>query len=235
MNLMISHATGGMAPLSDYKRCRQALLEDAAIQSKVPRMVRTCRDPDAFWGHAKGVATGPGSYQARREYVRHEFEPLLEHLERAHLSPIDGLVEDATTLLDADSVRAAWTKAMNRRESDPEGAITAARTMMESVCKTVLDDRGIVYARKDDLPALYKAVSNALNLAPSNHTEIQFKAILGGCTTVVNNLGSIRNQASDSHGQGRKTYKPAGRHAALAVNLAGAMALFLMETHQAAP
>jgi hypothetical protein len=101
------------------------------------------------------------------------------------------------------------------------------------VCKTILDDRGVSYERKDDLPTLYKAVSDTLNLAPSNHTEVQFKAILGACTTVVNNLGAIRNQASDSHGQGRKAYRPAGRHAALAVNLAGSMALFLMETHEA--
>jgi hypothetical protein len=31
-------------------------------------------------------------------------------------------------------------------------------------------------------------------------------AILGGCTTVVNGVGSIR---SDAHGQGRRLYRPA--------------------------
>ena len=50
---------------------------------------------------------------------------------------------------------------------------------------------------------------------------------------MVNGLGSIRNRDSDAHGQGRKSYRPAERHAALAVNLAGSMALFLMETHEA--
>ena len=154
--------------------------------------------------------------------------------ERTHGSPIDAEVEGATIALNAESVVAAWTKAMSRRTSDPDGAITAARSLLESVCKTILEDRGIAYNdRKDDLPKLYSRVSKALKLAPSDHTEEQFKAILGGCTTVVNGLGAIRNRASDAHGQGRKSYRPAERHAALAVNLAGSMALFLMETHKA--
>ncbi|MCD6726893.1 MAG: abortive infection family protein [Solirubrobacteraceae bacterium] len=118
--------------------------------------------------------------------------------------------------------------------TDPEGAITAARSLLESVCKTILEDMTVEYDdRDDDLPKLYKRVSKALTLAPSDHTEEQFKAILGGCTTVVNGLGSIRNRASDAHGHGRKSYRPGSRHAALAVNLAGATALFLMETYEA--
>jgi hypothetical protein len=108
--------------------------------------------------------------------------------------------------------------------------------LLESVCKTILEDRGVGYDdRRDDLPKLYGRVSKALKLAPSDHTEEQFRAILGGCTTVVNGLESIRNRASDAHGQGRRAYKPAERHAALAVNLAGSMALFLIETHEVRP
>jgi hypothetical protein len=234
LHLMLAHATGGEAPDAAYKRCRKVLLDDPSISDKLPRFVRSCRDPAAFWGYIKAQASGTGSYDARRQILREAFEPLISHLERAHGSPIDAEVEQATIALNAESVVAAWTKAMSRRTSDPDGAITAARSLLESVCKTILEDRGIAYNdRKDDLPKLYSRVSKALRLAPSDHTEEQFKAILGGCTTVVNGLGSIRNRASDAHGQGRKSYRPAERHAALAVNLAGSMALFLMETHKA--
>lgn len=234
LHLMLAHATGGEAPDAAYKRCRKVLLDDPSISDKLPRFVRTCRDPAAFWGYIKAQASGTGSYDARRQILREAFEPLMSHLERAHGSPIDAEVEGATIALNAESVVAAWTKAMSRRTSDPDGAITAARSLLESVCKTILEDRGIAYNdRKDDLPKPYSRVSKALKLAPSDHTEEQFKAILGGCTTVVNGLGSIRNRASDAHGQGRKSYRPAERHAALAVNLAGSMALFLMETHKA--
>jgi hypothetical protein len=234
LHLMLAHSTGGDAPTADYKRCRKVLVDDPTVGDKLPRFVRTCRDPDAFWTYIKSEASGTGSYETRRRILRDAFDPLLDHLERAQRSPLDAELEDATIILNAESVASAWGKAMTRRTADPDGAITAARSLLESVCKTILEDRGVVYDdRRDDLPQLYRRVSKALNLAPSDHTEEQFKAILGGCTTVVNGLGSIRNRTSDAHGQGRKAYKPAERHAALAVNLAGAMSLFLMETHQA--
>jgi len=57
-----------------------------------------------------------------------------------------------------------------------------ARTLIESVCKHILDETGITYSDKDDLPKLYKETAKQL------------------------------------------------RHAALAVNLAGSMAAFLVAT-----
>ena len=69
-----------------------------------------------------------------------------------------------------------------------------------------------------------------LNLAPSQHTEETFKATLGSCQNVVNSLGTLRNKIEDAHGQGRKPIRPSKRHAALAVNLAEAMATFLVQT-----
>jgi hypothetical protein len=121
---------------------------------------------------------------------------------------------------------------MERRETDPQGAITLAGTLLESVCKHILDDRGVVYENDGDLPGLYKLVAK-LNLSPSQHSEAVFRQILGGCTAVVEGLGALRNRLSDAHGQGKRPVKPAPRHAELAVNLAGAVALFLVATHQA--
>ncbi|WP_175241125.1 abortive infection family protein, partial [Burkholderia cenocepacia] len=75
-----------------------------------------------------------------------------------------------------------------------------------------------------------RLTSKALNLAPSQHTEGIFKQILGGCQSVVEGLGALRNRLSDAHGTGRRAIKPAPRHAELAVNLSGALALYLLET-----
>jgi hypothetical protein len=92
----------------------------------------------------------------------------------------------------------------------------------------VLDSSGDSY-KDDDLPKLYSKTAKVLNLAPSQHTEDAFKAILGGCDTVIQNLGTLRNKMGDAHGQGRKPVKAAPRHAALTVNLAGAMATFILK------
>ena len=80
------------------------------------------------------------------------------------------------------------------------------------------------------MPKLYKLTAEQLNLAPSQHTEKIFKQILGGCQTVVEGLGALRNKLGDAHGKGKRSVKPAARHAELAVNLAGAMATYLIRT-----
>ncbi len=69
----------------------------------------------------------------------------------------------------------------------------------------------------------------------SQHTERVFKQILGGCQAVIEGLGSLRNRLSDAHGKGKAGVKPAPCHAELAVNLAGAMATFLIATWEARP
>ncbi|MFI5382276.1 MAG: abortive infection family protein [Tepidisphaerales bacterium] len=76
-------------------------------------------------------------------------------------------------------------------------------------------------------------LATELNLVPSQHTEEVFKRILGGCHSVVEGLGALRNRLSDAHGKGKAAVKPSPRHAQFAVNLAGAMGMFLVETHQA--
>ena len=50
-----------------------------------------------------------------------------------------------------------WEKALGRRHTDPDGAITTARTLLETVCKRILDEAGDVRIQaEEDLPALYR-------------------------------------------------------------------------------
>lgn len=68
LHLMLSHATGGDAPPADYKRCRRVLLNDPATAGHLPRFVRTCHDPDAFWAFIKSKY-GHRLNAARRSYL----------------------------------------------------------------------------------------------------------------------------------------------------------------------
>ena len=226
-NLLITHATGGLGDESEYAALRRQFMQDPDTKDLVPAFVRTCRDLSSFWG---GVKYEEGTYAARRKLIRSAFVQLLDKLEGARGSPLDSEASETLSRFDAEGVAAVWEKALARRASDPEGAITAARTLLETVCKHILDEAGVTYGDKDDLPRLYGEASKALKIAPSQHTEEVFKQILGGCTSVVIGLGTIRNRISDSHGQGKRAVRPAPRHAQLAVNLAGAMATYLVET-----
>lgn len=51
--------------------------------------------------------------------------------------------------------------------------------------------------------------------------------------SVVKGLGAMRNRLGDAHGKGSTAYRPSPRHAVLAVNLSGAMAMYLVETFEA--
>jgi hypothetical protein len=228
-DLMVSRATGNQEFEDDdrYRELRKALLEDPRVKDRLPSIVRRFRNLDAFWPYIQGQNK---TYAGRREILNNEFTPVLDYLEFDRHQAGDEGVTDSLAVLSSEHVQAAWQKALDRRQSDPEGAITAARTLLESVCKHILDDLGIAYEDKDDLPALYDKTAKALNLSPSQHTEDAFKRILGGATSVVQGLGSLRNKASDAHGAGRKGVKPLPRHATLAVNLAGSVAQFLVET-----
>jgi len=211
-----------------YRQLRDTLIKNENIKSILPRCVHTCRSLDEFWAHIKEVSS---SYQGRRDYLRDQFNGILEYLESLTQLPSDGVI---TNTLDGKNgvtyIHDAWTKALDRRESDPEGAITSARTLLESVCKFILDENGVNYDERAELPQLYKGVQKVLKLAPDEHTEDIFKRILGACATIVGELGAVRNKLSDAHGRSSKTVKPSKRHALLAVNLAGTMADFLFST-----
>lgn len=226
-HLLVSEATGGNEDASDYGRLRLALLGEPSLEAVIPRFIKTCRSTGQFWQFIKNKY---GTYAERRQYIWDEFRPLLDHLENPNRAPADNLVTRVLEKFDAEHVGAAWKKALDRRTTDAEGAITSARTLLESVCKHILDEEEVEYDDKDDLPKLYRKTSEKLKVAPSQHTEEVFKQILGGCTAAVEGLGTLRNRLSDAHGKGKIAAKPAPRHAELAVNLSGALAMFVLQT-----
>lgn len=226
-NLMVAIAQGAQESEADYVRLREALVDDSSLQMLLPRFVKTCRTPLQFWGYIQPQSK---TYKGRREHIYAGFQQLLDHLENPNKAPADKLVTDVLEKFDAEHVGAAWKKALDRRNTDAEGAITSARTLLEAVCKHILDEENIPYDDKDDLPKLYRKTSEKLKIAPSQHTEEVFKQILGGCTAAVEGLGTLRNRLSDAHGKGKIAAKPAPRHAELAVNLSGALATFVLST-----
>jgi len=215
-----------------FARSRKMVLSDPVGQRHAPASVRTCRSPDEVWSHVKAHDPPLDTYESRRSYFRVEFEPLLSALERFTVSPLDEITSECVEGLDSDSVAQAWTRALARRTEDPEGAITAARALVESVCKTILEDLEIDYDERSDLPKLYRAAAKALELTPEQRSDEQVKRILGGCANSVEGLGSLRNRDGDAHGKGRSLYRLGTRHSTLAVNLAGTITTFLIETHE---
>ncbi|RTY67681.1 abortive infection family protein [Flavobacterium sp. LB2P53] len=220
---LIVRATGGSFREDTYIKSRNLLIGNKSISHLLPKWLNNNRTIDQFWTFIKARYS---TYQERRDFIWSEFNNLLSHLETGKTSPLNEII-----IFDEVHIHALWQKTIERKESDPEGAITAARTLIESVLKHILDEQSIIYNEGADLPVLYKEVAKFLNLAPELHNEGIFKQILGGVTSVVTGLGALRNKLGDAHGKSKTNVKPSVRHSELAVNLAGSMAVFLFKSY----
>lgn len=132
---------------------------------------------------------------------------------------------------DLDSVRLDFERAL--AEGDPEDAITAACSMVEGVCKCLLDLLGKPYPADKSILPLAREVSRHLSLSPERDVPADIKQILGGLASVAGGIGSLRTHAGDAHGRGRGAPRVDARVARLAVHAASTLALFLIETWQA--
>lgn len=228
-DILIAIATSGSWDDSKFKSLREELLNIPELKYLLPEFLQKNRTSEQFWQFIKFAFP---TYAERRNYIWTEFAKALDFAENKHKKVIDDSISMSITKFNQAYINSQWLKALERKVDDPEGAITSSRSLIETTCKFILDDLNVTYKSEIDLPKLYKLTAEKLNLGPDQHTEQIFKQILGGCQTVVEGLGALRNKLSDSHGKRKTEIKPSSRHAELAVNLAGTMTTFLLETHE---
>lgn len=134
-----------------------------------------------------------------------------------------------------DTVEREFQRAFDNLERDPEAAITAACSMLESLCRSILISRGLEAPRSLDIKSLYKEVREPLGLSPSKNipdSEIEndVRAILSAISNAVQGIGALRTHAGTAHGRERGFRRIDPRIARLAVHSASTMSLFLVET-----
>lgn len=113
--------------------------------------------------------------------------------------------------------------------SDYAGAITLSKTLVETVCKKIIEELDPDYVNdfKDEFPKLFKRTTTLLNLDPSKSTSDTLKQILSGFFSIINGLSSLRNSHSDAHAV---SHKPDKHHAKIALNAAITVSDFLFDT-----
>lgn len=159
-------------------------------------------------------------------------EKLVSVSGRQHL---DG-VSDAIAKLDAPELQRQIQRLRDSLESDPALAIGTAKELVESACKTILEERGIEIDAEWDLTRLGKEARECLQLLPSDVPESAkgaetIRKLLGNLGVVVHSLAEVRNLYGTGHGKTAKRQALQPRHAKLAVGAAATLATFLLETH----
>jgi Abortive infection C-terminus len=139
----------------------------------------------------------------------------------------------AYSKLSTSEFRKKWMTAYTRLSANPAAAVTAARTLLETVFKTIVSERGGTPDESGNLARLLQQAQNAVGfLRPANQSEHQ---IITGLTSVIGGVAGISNAAGDRHGTAQGITLQDKHLAVLCVHSCGAVGLCFIEKHLFTP
>lgn len=129
------------------------------------------------------------------------------------------------------AIEVEYDRAYQTVESDPEAAVTAASSILESICKVYLESEAPgAMPSKQVLGPLWAATAEHLGLSPKLVADNDLKRILQGLYSIADGVAALRTHEGSAHGRSERSYRLSPRHARLAVHAAHTMALFVFET-----
>ena len=139
--------------------------------------------------------------------------------------------------VDAQSIHDGIRRIENSIDDDPALAIGAAKELVESTCKTILDSKGVPYAKDSDLSELMKATTKILKLTPDDIPAVAkgsdlIKRTLHSLASVVGSIAELRTLYGTGHGKSGKAKGLQPRHARLVVGATSSLATFLWDTFE---
>lgn len=138
--------------------------------------------------------------------------------------------------LDADWMRREIQRIEKAVDTDPSLAVGTAKELVETCCKTILNQKKVEFTKNTDLPKLVKLVATELKLVPEGISEATrgadvIRSILRSLTTITQGLAELRGLYGTGHGRDGKYRGLGPRHARLAVASAVAFIEFVTETY----
>jgi len=143
---------------------------------------------------------------------------------------------DTASDFDAPKLHRQIERMQDAIEDDPDLAIGTAKELIETTCKTILEERGIQFKGNEDITKLFKMTRKSLGLVPDNIQDSAkgaeiIRRLLSNLGSIAQKLGELRNLYGTGHGKKGKSKGLSARHARLAVGIASTLATFLFETH----
>lgn len=169
------------------------------------------------------------------DIARARFLELVQQIEATKTSPVLKTLSGKAEYVSFDTVARDLDRALQSAKDDPEDAVTAACSTVESVCRSILVELNEPLPDKKDVKALFNAVRKPLALSP-DRPDLEpliaddVRKILGGIATVVEGIGALRTHGGDAHGRERGYARIDERIAKLATHSASTITLFLIET-----
>lgn len=236
----VDFCVGQQSRLPALVNCLIAINNGPDAAKVLPRIIENAADPRDF-------VTEPERFTVVVDYLnlflapdglelRPQGQKVVLALEGKSAVVIDHLATKVE-VIDFDTVARDIKRALENCDSDPEDTVTAACSVVESVCRSVLIELGLELPAKQDITGLYKAVRDPLGLSPQRsdlpgQVADDVRKVLSGLATMIEGIGALRTHAGDAHGRERGFAHIDARIARLAIHSASTVALFIIETWQ---
>lgn len=235
----VAFSVGG-SRVSSLVECLNGINSGPDAEIIITKIIELASDPRDF-------ISDPGRYESVLDYLNRILR--LDGYElrfvggRTRLfefgmaSPVIAQLGRVSENLDFDTVSRDLDRAMNSCDQDPEDAITAACSVIECVCRSIIVELGEELPSKKDIQSLYNSVKRPLGLSldrPDLDPLIadDVRKVLSGLATTVNGVGALRTHGGDAHGRERGYSRVDARIARLSIHAASTVSLFLIETWQ---
>lgn len=138
--------------------------------------------------------------------------------------------------INGENIAKQLSRINNSVDSDPALAVGTAKELIESVAKTILNERNIPFPKNATVAELIKKVRTELELMPDDiddnvrGAEV-IKQMLSNLGNIAQVMSELRNLYGTGHGKSADAKGITPRHARLAVGAASTLVNFLYETH----
>lgn len=182
------------------------------------------------------------------EWAANQFKSLRKWIERDGYKYQDGKlipvgkhhaledISDTTADFDLPELHRQIERIKSAVEDDPGLAIGTAKELVETTCKTILEQRSVPIGDNADIGKLVKEARKTLGLVPESIPNSakgaeSIRRLLSNLGNVAQGLAELRNLYGTGHGKHGSSSGLSPRHARLAVGAAATLATFLFETH----
>ncbi len=146
-------------------------------------------------------------------------------------------IQAAVAGLDAPELARQLNRLRDSIDQDPALAIGTAKEMLETTCKTILEDLRVPIYPTWDVAALLRETRKQLRLLPEDVPESAkgadiIRRLLSNLGQLGVGLSELRNLYGSGHGRSANTKGLSERHARLAVGAVATVVQFLFETHR---
>lgn len=151
-------------------------------------------------------------------------------------TPSTRMLKSEAERLDLPQLRRQVRRLEESLARDPALAVGTAKELVETVCKTILSERGKPVQGHPDLGPLVRSAMLELHVdtgsgPPGVKGAEVTRRLLGNLASLVQGIGELRNLQGTGHGPEGRAESIPRRHAALAVGSAIALSTFLLESH----